>query len=232
MKKNFTLIELLVVIAIIAILASMLLPALNRARETAKQSNCLNNIRQLGTAMMLYVDNENGFYPSGKTSSGDNDYYVNWRTMLLPYLGRNNEQNANAKADMFWCSDDLNLKLGKDKSTLFGQGRVSYGINFFHIPGRKSVSAVKASTTVGLIEADTNLNQTSQAGYCLALSWADPGNPCATVRHNSSGNVLWLDGHASAVRSPNGLWSGLYSQGVLYNKWSDDNRWTFSNNRE
>lgn len=63
MRRKFTLIELLIVIAIIMILAGMLLPALNRARASAKVSNCLSNLKQLGYGLHQYADDYNGLPP-------------------------------------------------------------------------------------------------------------------------------------------------------------------------
>lgn len=76
-KKGFTLIELLVVIAIIAILAGMLLPALNRARESARRVKCLNNIRQISVASHLYAADHREIFPSGNT-------IANWAVELFP----------------------------------------------------------------------------------------------------------------------------------------------------
>ena len=76
MKRGFTLIELLVVIAIIAILASLLFPVFARAREKARQTTCLSQQRQIATAALMYVQDNNGKFPGAEWVNNVNDYLM------------------------------------------------------------------------------------------------------------------------------------------------------------
>lgn len=93
--NGFTLVELLVVIAIIGILVGMLLPAVQQVREAARRVSCLNNVRQLGLATMMYHDSNEAFPPSAtRPSNGYNPGpqfgYIQWSAYLIPYVEANN----------------------------------------------------------------------------------------------------------------------------------------------
>lgn len=87
MKRGFTLIELLVVIAIIAILAAILFPVFARARESARTSTCLSNVRQIATGIMMYIQDYDETYPAATNiSRAFNTQWPQLRTVVQPYV--------------------------------------------------------------------------------------------------------------------------------------------------
>src|SRR5947208_10707667 len=86
--RGFTLIELLVVIAIIAILTALLFPVFAQAREKARQTGCLSNLRQIGTAAQMYAQDYEERLPGTELGEGEGEYF--WIEMLAPYT-RNRE---------------------------------------------------------------------------------------------------------------------------------------------
>ena len=96
MKKNFTLIELLVVTAIIAILASMLLPALNQARERGRTVKCLNKLKYIGTGFIMYSSDNQDYYANLGAQDVYPQWYIGnlvawWHVQIAPYLGMNRD---------------------------------------------------------------------------------------------------------------------------------------------
>ena len=114
-RGAFTLIELLVVIAIIAILASMLLPALARSKEKARRISCVSNVKQISLAMKMYVDDNNGSYPprmpdpdSGAAFPCKPCRTVDWRPYAVPYLTATTNM-TNSSSSVFACPGDTGI---------------------------------------------------------------------------------------------------------------------------
>src|SRR5882757_3663626 len=98
----FTLIELLVVIAIIAILAAMLLPALAKAKEKARQISCISNLKQMGISLTMYVDDQGGVYPIASYTDGAGNN-VDWPKELDAYLPQKGSKVTSVANQVFIC---------------------------------------------------------------------------------------------------------------------------------
>lgn len=198
-KKNlkrrghqFTLIELLVVIGIIAILASMLLPSLNNARAMARQTACLNNLKQFGIAFVSYAaDNGDYIPPVAASAAMDNRFH----TVL--------EENKYISRKMQYCPE-------MQSSSFVLYGIVHYGINTsLYDEGWTKAKKMNTAKTpsIKLLLMDTfrnqgdgtsNLNEGFWVVNCIDLTSTGMGRPGA--RHQSKCDILYLDGHAG---SPN-----------------------------
>ena len=124
--RFFTLIELLVVIAIIAILASMLLPALNKARSTAKKIKCVSNLKQVGLGLAQYASDYK-YYPPGKFKTAESWNQHLWPHKVRPYLG-STKQATN------WTNSYQLMRDGAlfcPETQIKGNDTISYSMNGF-----------------------------------------------------------------------------------------------------
>ncbi len=184
-KTGFTLIELLVVIAIIAILAAILFPVFARARENARKSSCQSNVKQLGTANMMYAqDYDERTLPYSTLPSGGG---VSWYDLVQPYV-----KNTNVLV----CPS-------QSISTLWQGRRVSYGINrttgCLGEGGYDGVALARINypaETLLFVETRAHDNESE----AFPTFYAPPGNTWGSFgtlsdRHMEGCNCAFYDGH-------------------------------------
>lgn len=202
---GFTLIELLVVIAVIAILAALLFPVFAQAREKARQASCASNLKQIGLAAALYIQDSDERYPLGHapadepliTFDGGGDYEPHFIELLRPFI--KNTQNQG----VWRCPSDPSHLLNKEGDNT--EFHVSYAVNGWFEYGELISQVDKPAQKVYVLESTTDdhfhwweMGRTQPTDAYLRLDQLPQQqlkDQVASTRHGQGANYLYAEGH-------------------------------------
>ncbi len=188
-RQIFTLIELLVVIAIIAILASMLLPALKSARGLSRRSVCQNNLRQIGLGFASYGQDYNSFYPAVAEQWPPNDEKWTWGYKIWTYVGYQAESYK-------YPDNDLRAASGNDS-------------NIFHCPVTRSDPNVPTAGT------PLNGNRTSYGLNSSIVGWAKWTTPLDTRKVSQPSRTSLTHECSFYLGDYEGYWTSAWGYGLI-----------------
>lgn len=206
-RRGFTLIELLVVIGIIAILAAILFPVIARARETARKSNCTSNLRQIGTAIAMYVQDYDECFPN----TGDPMLWMGrrWRWPLQTYLAfsarRDPVDPANPNLSTGNGTNILICPSDATAPTAYDGTSYAYAACFYHTPAQVNTmvtTELYGPTTVGCV-SQSLAQVASPSQKAIVSEWLTNHEPPARSWWQWGGarTYLFVDGHVKYLQT-------------------------------